>query len=185
MNLSTRMPIWLALVGNLVVVAVTVGLLGWNSAGGHAAARNTARFSALWCAIALAGPAVCQIFRNGSESRLIHAFVAAHSMHFLAVLAVLATYERAHIAARPGESVAVIAVGSLLMLGLAYTAAAARRLTRAIRSLTLYAASLIFFLAFYHHTVRPIRGIAALLAIALILRVTTSLTFRPAPARPA
>ena len=116
---------------------------------------------------------------------MIHAFVAAHSMHFLAVLAVLATYERAHIAARPGESVAVIAVGSLLMLGLAYTAAAARRLTRAIRSLTLYAASLIFFLAFYHHTVRPIRGIAALLAIALILRVTTSLTFRPASARPA
>jgi hypothetical protein len=178
------MPILFALFGNLVIAAITVGVLGWNSAGAHAAARNTARFSALWCAAALASPALSRVFRGYCENRLIYAFVAAHTVHFVSVAALLFTFEGARIAERAGQSVAVIATGSSLILGLGLAAGAARPLGRAIRSITLYAASLIFLLAFFHHTVRPLRAIAVIIAIAVVLRLASNLTFWTVPAKP-
>ena len=152
--------------------------------GAHAAARNTARFSALCCAAALASPAVFRIFHRDTESQLILTFVAAHVVHFLTVAALLFSFERTHIAARPSQSAAVIAVGSSLIVGLGVTAAAARPLGMTIRSLTLYGASLVFFLAFFHHSVRPLRAIAALLVVALLLRLTSNLSLRMARAKP-
>lgn len=184
-NLSKRMPILFALVANLVIAAITVGLLRWNSAGAHAAARNTARFSALCCAAALTSPAVSRIFRSQCESTLIYAFVAAHTVHFVTVAALLFTFEAAHLAERAAQSVAVIAAGSSLILGLALAASAARPLGRAIRSLTLYAASLIFLLAFFHHPVRPVRAVAVMIGIALVIRLASTLTFWTVHAKPA
>jgi hypothetical protein len=176
-------PVLSALFGNLAVAAITLAILGWNSAGAHAAARNTARFSALFCAAALASPAVFRIFHRDRESQLILAFVAAHVVHFLTVAALLVTFERAHIAERAAQSVAVIAVGFSLTLGLGLAATAVRPAAKAIRSITLYAASLIFFLAFFHHNVRPLRAIAVIIAVALVLRLTNNLTFWTARAQ--
>ena len=132
----------------------------------------------------LTGPAFSRISHPGSESRLILAFVAAHVVHFITVAALLLTFERAHIAERVGQSVAVIAIGSALILALGFAAAAVRPIGRATRSITLYAASVIFFLAFFHHTVRPLRGIAVILAVALVLRLTKNLTFWTARPKP-
>ena len=42
--LGSRLPVWLAIAGNVVVALCTYAVVGWNEAGGHAAARNTARF---------------------------------------------------------------------------------------------------------------------------------------------
>jgi hypothetical protein len=182
--LSSRTAFFLALFGNLVIAAITLGALGWNSSGSHAAARNTARFSGLCCAAALASPAVFRIFRRDVESQLILTFVAAHVVHFLTVAALLFSFERSHIAARPGQSAAVIAVGSSLIVVLGVTAAAARPWAMTIRSLTLYAASLIFFLAFFHHSVWLLRAIAALLVFALLLRLASNLSLRTAGAKP-
>jgi hypothetical protein len=119
------MPIVLSLFGNLAVAATTLAVMGWSSPGLHADARNTARFSAAWCAVALAGPFL-RTFSTWPESRLIQAFVAAHLVHFFSVVALLLTFERTHIAERPGQSAAVIAIGSLLIVGLGLTAASAR-----------------------------------------------------------
>jgi hypothetical protein len=71
----------------------------------------------------------------------------------------------------------VIAIGSLLIVGLGLTAASARSWHKVIRLFTLYAASLIFFVAFFHHAVRPLRSIAVLLAVAMLLRLTSSLSW--------
>jgi hypothetical protein len=49
---SSRMPIWIALLGNALIAIVTVAVLGWDAAGALSAARNTARFSSVWCVAA-------------------------------------------------------------------------------------------------------------------------------------
>jgi hypothetical protein len=154
--MSNRVPIWLALSGNLGVVALTVGALGLNSAGAHAAARNTARFSALWCAIALASPGFFQRFCRWSEGRFIQGFVAAHLVHFVSDAALLLTFERTHIAEHPGQSVAVIAIGFSLMIGLGLTAASARDWHKIVR-LGHPLRGACYFLRVFHHVVRPLR----------------------------
>ena len=181
--MSSRAPVLFALFGNLVVAAITLGILGWNSAAAHATVRNTARFSALCCAAALASPALSKIMHRDRQSQLILAFVAAHVVHFVTVTALLFTFERAHIAERTGQSVAVIGIGFSLILTLGLAAAAVRPAAKVIRSVTLYAASLIFFVAFFHHAIRPLRVIALIIAIALVLRLTKNLTFWTARAR--
>jgi hypothetical protein len=89
----------------------------------------------------------------------------------------LLTFERTQIAEHPEQSLAMIAIGSSLILKLGFTAASARSWHKVIRSFTLYVASLIFFVAFFHHAVRPLRSIAVLLAIALLLRLASSLSW--------
>jgi hypothetical protein len=71
----------------------------------------------------------------------------------------------------------VIAIGSLLIVGLGLTAASARSWHKVIRLFTLYAASLIFFVVFFHHAVRPLHSIAILLAVAMILPLTRILSW--------
>jgi hypothetical protein len=71
--------------GNAVVALATYAYLGFNTAGGAAAARNTARFSSVVFAIALA----THFHRRlGSSYRAwIYSFVAAHVVHFGTVVA--------------------------------------------------------------------------------------------------
>jgi hypothetical protein len=171
------MPIWIALLGNALIAIATVAVLGWNAAGALSAARNTARFSSLWCVAALASPAFFRLFRNLRESQLIHAFVAAHAVHFASVAALLLIFPPRHIAQHPVQSAIVIALGSSIIVGLGLTATATRSLYAGVRSSTLYTASLVFFLAFFRHALKPLRGIAVMLAVALVMRITSSFTF--------
>jgi hypothetical protein len=75
-----RRTINVAAVVNLVVALVTYAILGWTAFGGGAAARNTARFSSVLFALALAThfhP------RFGKQYRtLFMCFVAAHGVHY-------------------------------------------------------------------------------------------------------
>src|SRR5580704_17137642 len=91
--MSSR-PIWIALVGNVIVAATTLGLLGWNGASAHAAARNTARFSMLWLALGFAAPGLVRFVKAlPEEARLIQAFLAAHVVHFAVVVLLHLTFE--------------------------------------------------------------------------------------------
>lgn len=168
------MAIWCALLGNAGIALFTIAVVGWNPAGVHAAARNTARFSSLWCAAALAAPGLNRVLGELAERRLIGAFVAAHSMHLASVAVLLLTFERAHILPHPVQSAAVVAVGSVIILVLALSSEGSQSFARAVRSIALYIASLIFFLAFYRNHVRSLRAIAMFFVVALVLRLSGS-----------
>ena len=55
-QLSNRQLIVFAVVFNVIIAVVTYTELGWSSAGGHAAARNTARFAVLLSLLAFSAP---------------------------------------------------------------------------------------------------------------------------------
>jgi len=90
----------MAAASNLGVAVTTLAIRGWNSGGAHAAARNTARFSCLWCVAAFAAPGLARLGHGlPAGARLVQAFVAAHLVHFAVVAALIASFERAHLAA--------------------------------------------------------------------------------------
>jgi hypothetical protein len=74
-------------------MAATYVVRGWNAAAAHAAARNTARLSALWFAVAFAAPSLVRYFRSlPAPATLVHSFFAAHVVHFAAVTILLADF---------------------------------------------------------------------------------------------
>ncbi|HKU22294.1 MAG TPA: hypothetical protein VJQ50_14840 [Terriglobales bacterium] len=166
----------IAAASNLGVAVTTVAIQGWNSGGAHAAARNTARFSCLWFVAAFAAPGLARMVRGlPAGARLVRAFVAAHLVHFAVVAALIASFERAHLAEKPGQSAAVLLIGFSLVVGLGITAMprVSRLYTSAHRGM-LYLVFLIFFLAFAHNAVKPLRLMAVLLAGALLLRLAAA-----------
>lgn len=71
---------------NCGVVLATTAVRGWNSAGIHAVARNSARFSALWFMVAFAAPGLVRFIRGlPSAATLLWAWCAAHMVHFASV----------------------------------------------------------------------------------------------------
>jgi hypothetical protein len=177
---TTRIPIGIAVVANLVVAATTYALRGWSLAGdAHAAARNTARFSALWFIVAFASPGLAHTVRAlRSEARLVQSFFAAHIVHFATVVMLLWRFESAHVYNNPIRALAVIGIGFGLVstLGLTATPRSSRVYT-AVHKTALYAVFLIFFLAFVRNRVLSLRMLAVGLGMALILRVIGGMTF--------
>src|SRR5579862_3734833 len=157
----------MAAASSLGVAVTTLAIRGWNSGGAHAAARNTARFSCLWFVAAFAAPGV---------ARLVHGLpVAARLVQFAVVAALIASFERAHLAQKPGQSAAVLLIGFSLVVGLGITATSrTSRLYTAVNRGMLYLIFLIFFFAFVHNAVKPVRLLAVLLALALLSRLATA-----------
>jgi hypothetical protein len=168
----------IAAASNMLVALATLALQGWNAAGAHAAARNTARFSSLWFIVAFAAPGLGRAVRAlPAGARLVQAFVAAHLVHFAVVAALIASFERAHLAQKPVQSAAILVFGFSLVVGAGLTATPrGSRFYSALHSLTLYVLFLIFFLAFAQNAVKPLRLMAVPLALALILRLTRGWT---------
>ena len=165
----------IAAASNLGVAVTTLAMRGWNAGGAHAAARNTARFSCLWFVAAFAAPGLGRMVRGLPEgARLVQAFVAAHLVHFAVVTALIASFERAHLAQQPGQSAAILLIGFSLVVGLGITATPrASRLYTGVHRGMLYLVFLIFFLAFAHNAVKPLRMLAVLLAASLAARLAT------------
>ncbi len=169
----------IAAASNLSVALATVALRGWNAAGAHAAARNTARFSSLWFMGAFAAPGLSRLIRGlPAGARLVQAFVAAHLVHFALVAALIATFETAHLVQKPFASAAILVFGFSLVVGAGVTATPrSSRFYSSVHKFTLYVLFLIFFLAFAQNAVKPLRLMAVPLALALILRLTSGWTF--------
>jgi hypothetical protein len=168
----------IAAASNLSVALATLLFHGWNAAGAHAAARNTARFSSLWFMVAFAAPGLSRFIRVlPAGARLVQAFVAAHLVHFAVVAALIASFETAHLVQKPVASAAILIFGFSLVVGAGLTATPrAPRFYNALHTFTLYALFLIFFLAFALNAVKPLRLLAVPLALALILRLTSGWT---------
>lgn len=113
-----------------------------------------------------------------SEARLVQSFFAAHIVHFATVMMLLWQFEGANAYGNPIRAVAVIGIGSGLVMTLGLTATPHRsRVYTAVHKIALYAVFLIFFLAFVRNRVFLLRMLAVGLAVALILRLTGRMTF--------
>ena len=168
-------PIGIALLGNVIVASATYALRGWNVAGAHAAARNTARFSVLWFMAGLAAPGLARLLMSlADEVRLIQAFLAAHLVHFATVTALIVTFEGRHLREHPGQAATVIIMGSglTLLAGLTATPRSSKPYT-IIHRIALYSVFLLFFLAFVHNPVKPLRLIALALGLAFLVRISS------------
>jgi hypothetical protein len=184
-RLPVRLPTQIAFLGNTIVAAATLIILGWTSVGMHATARNTARFSALWCLASLGIPALSRFIRvSVSEGGMIEAFVAAHAVHFVVVSVLFLTFERSALALHPGQTALVVALGMSLLVTLAITAVGQRPFFRMVRLIALSLASSIFFAAFFRHEFWPLRLIAVAFAMAGVLRLIGGLTSWTVRAKP-
>ena len=175
LGVGMRGPLSIAAASNLSVALATIALRGWNAAGAHAAARNTARFSSLWFMVAFAAPGLSRLIRGlPAGARLVQAFVAAHLVHFAVVGALIASFERAQLVQKPVASAAILVFGFSLVVGAGLTATPrGSRFYSVLHTFTLYALFLIFFLAFAQNAVRPLRLMVVSLALALLLRLTS------------
>ena len=178
-SLRSNLVIRSAAIANCMVALVTLRVWGWNPAGFHAAARNSARFSAMWFAIAFAAPGLTRFVRGlPSGTTFLRAWFAAHLVHFASVAILIATFERTRVADHPGQTVLVVLFGSSIVIGAALTIASHSRLGAVIHNVLLYVVFGIFMLAFVRDPAAWLHVLAAALVLALALRVTARI--RPA-----
>jgi hypothetical protein len=190
--MTSRISIWLAVGANLIVAIATYFLRGWNVAAAHAAARNTARFSALCFMLAFAAPGLARFTRAfPDEVRLVQSFFDAHTIHFASVALLLWRFEMVHVSEHPIRAAGVILIGFGIVALAGLTAGRDRRprpcditsaprdsrLYTAIHKIALYAVSLIFFLAFASNRVPALRVMAVGLGLALVMRLTSGMKF--------
>jgi len=155
------------------VTSVTLALLGWNANGAHAAARNTARFSALCFIVAFATPGLARWFQGIPQTGLTLSFVAAHLVHYAVVAVLLATFERARLVHDFIRLAPIALAGFALVVALGFTAShRSSRLYMFAHIVSLYIVFIIFCLAFVLNRGWPLRFVAFLLGSALILRLT-------------
>jgi hypothetical protein len=171
--MSHRTLVISAIVGNCAVAAICYVVYGWNEIGSHVAARSTARFAVVLFIVAFAQPGLARwIAVFPSYAAMVHTFVAAQCVHFVTVAIVLALDTTHHFSRDPGTALAVIVVGSILVIMTGVTAG--HRGTRGMRflhALFLYPVFAIFMAAFAHHHKLELRAIALLLAISLVVRI--------------
>lgn len=157
----------LAILGNLAIAAATYVYYGWNAVGGAVAARNTARFSAVLFAVALAAHFHRRFGRDYSS--LIKAFVVVHVIHFGTVIA----YHQ--ILGKLGTPM----FWGIASTGTALLAATALTMTKAPRThlgLT-YVVWLAFMIAFGSNVMKrsvPEAPILALLAFAMAIHLVNA-----------
>jgi hypothetical protein len=173
-----RALIWMAVVGNVAVMSASWSLYGWNLIGAHVAARNTARFSSLWFIVGFAAPGLSRWLPALPGFRIIHAFVAAHLVHFAAVAMMLAAFMPAHVSHDPMRAGAIIVIGSALVIAAGLTARPrSSSVLTAIHAALLAVLFLIFFLGFLKDPLKPVRGLVVLLALALVFRLGADFGF--------
>jgi len=158
---------------NCVVVLATVVVRGWNSAGIHAVARNSARFSALWFVVAFAAPGLVRFIRGlPAATTLLWAWCAAHMVHFASVAVLLSIFERQHVEQHRLQNLLVVLIGSSFVFGATLTAASHSLRHKVLHNISLYAVFVLFTLAFIHNRVPSLRLLAVALGVALVLRVS-------------
>jgi hypothetical protein len=174
---STRTVVLSAAASNLIVVAAAYATHGWNAAGAHAAARNSARLSALWFALAFAAPGLVRFFRSlPTPTTLVYSFFTAHLVHFFTVAVLLVRFDFSHVMQSPGPAAAVVLGGFTLVLVAAVTAKSTASWSyRYLHKTAQYAIFLIFFLAFARQSSNSLRTLAAVLALSLFLRLARDL----------
>src|SRR5262249_52138672 len=162
-----------AAIANCIGLLVTLRVEGWNLAGLHGAARNTARFSAMCFVFAFAAPWLMRFVRGfPSGTTLIWAWFSAHLVHFASVALLLLSFEQHRFVQHPGKTVLVVIVGFSVVVGAALTSVAHSRIYRVMHTSLLYAIFVIFTVAIARDQIVWLRPLASALVLALALRLT-------------
>ena len=172
--MSQRSLVLFVIAANLLIVIASFLMFGWNGMGAHIAARWSARFSVLIFIVAFAQLGLSRwIASLPAYATLVHTFVAAHCVHFAAVVTVLFLDKENHFARNPRPASAIIGIGFTLVVVAAVTAGLRTSIAyRVLHGITIYALFAIFMLAFVRHHLLPLRAIAVLLGLALIVRIS-------------
>jgi len=147
--------------GDALVAALTLLYYGENAMGAQVAARNTARFSGFVFALALASLSG----RFGNSKALILGFVAAHYVHFGAVIhrAVVMKYP---LFMPPG--VFALAAGFTLVTLVGLLASAGSRAARSVHAICFYIVWVAFVVAFGSNAMEYGVPSAVMLAVVLL-----------------
>lgn len=170
-NQRVNRPIVIATITNIAIALATYAYYGINFGSGRIAARNTARFSAICFALALAAHFHSRYGRD--YVALIKGFVAAHIVHFAAVLA----YHAMIYKLEEWMFWAIASTGTSL---LAATALTIRRAPRAHLVVT-YVVWAAFMVAFGSNVMKralPEAPILVLLALAMTIHAVNGLRTR-------
>lgn len=174
--MSQRTLVLSAIAAEVVIAAASYAMFGWNGIGAHVAARWTARFSVLIFIVAFAQVGLARwIASLPSYATLLHTFVAAHCVHFATVATVLFLDKDNHFVKNPGPAAAIISIGFSVVIISGMTASRRSMLTKVVNEVTTFFVFVLFFLAFARHHFVPLRAIAVLLVVALILRIAGAL----------
>ena len=170
--MSDRKLLFFATIANIIIALVTYALLGWNSAGAHAAARNTARLAVFVFLIGFAQPGVSRLITwLPSAAALIEAFVCAQVVHFVTVI-ITVVLDKGHFLRHFSlAGLLTVVIGASAVLGTAFTAHMQSRLLHVLHEVSLYVVFLIFFADYLKHPDRSLRVIAFVLAAGLVARV--------------
>ena len=172
-QVSRRTLVMWAIAANTLVAAIAFALYGWTAIGAHVAARSTARISVLVFLVAFAQPGLARwVDSLPSYVALVHAFVAAHCVHFVTVLITLVLDATHHLRRAPASVMAVLTVGFLLVLVSGITVGLReRRSGRVMHGVAIYAVFAIFLVAFVTNRFMPLRVVVLFLLVALGLRI--------------
>jgi hypothetical protein len=170
--LSNRQLIAFAIVFNVITAVVTYTELGWNSAAGHAAARNTARFAVLLFLAAFSAPGLRRVVASlPSSIALVHSYVSAHVVHFVTVVIVVVLDKTHFLRQFSVPGLLTVAIGASVVIGAGLTASVTSIAKRVIHEFCMFAVFAIFFLDYLKHPEHSLRWFAVPLAVAFVFRV--------------
>jgi hypothetical protein len=172
-SLSNRKLLLAAAFSNVLIIGICFAINGMNAEGAAVATRSTARFAICFFLASFAGPGLRKWLPwYPDTANLIQAFVAAQMVHFCAVIALHTKF-----AAEPlqlgGTEIAITLVGFSIVLGVGITAPLRRQshiLYRAAHRVLLYMIWLILVADYARHPIKPLRFVATLVVIAVVLR---------------
>ena len=171
--LSKRALLVSAVVGNLIIIGLSLAAFGLDHEGAGSATRNTARFASIFFLAGFAAPGLVNRFAWFPQaSTLIHGFVAAQMVHFGSVVMLHTAFgkEPLHL----GLPVIVLVAGGFSLVALSgFTAGPHTRYTRLngiVQVITLYLIFLILAADYAQHPVRPLRWMAVPVLVSLLLR---------------
>jgi hypothetical protein len=161
-----------AVVTNLVVIALCIGIVGWNESGAGAATRNTARFAIVFFLLGFASPGLRKWVNWWPEaSVLLQTFVAAQFVHFGAVALLHTVFAKGGFHLGLPQAVLVL-VGFSIVAGVGATAVPqpGKRARTVVHFVLLYLIFLILAADYSQHPDKILRWMVLPLAAAFILR---------------
>src|ERR1041384_254257 len=172
-SLSNGKLLLAAAFSNVLIIGICFAINGMTAEGAAVATRSTARFAICFFLASFAGPGLRKWLPwYPDTANLIQAFVAAQMVHFCAVIAL-----HTQVAAEPrhlgGTEIAITLVGFSIVLGVGITAPLRRQshiLYRAAHRVLLYMIWLILVADYARHQIKPLRFVATLVVIAVVLR---------------
>jgi hypothetical protein len=157
---------------NVLIIAASFSVFGWNEVGAGVATRNTARFAIVFFLAGFAAPGARRWFTWWPEpALLLQTFVVAQLVHFGAVALLHTKFSATEMRLGAGQ-IAIVIVGFAIVAGVGATAhaAAGRGYKRVAHLVLVYLVFLILAADYSQHPVKMLRWMTLPVVLALVLR---------------